>query len=75
MQGSTKMYAEYGTKSLVCSVGWNHAKFQHLYYAPVPPLRGPQTFYMSLRGLKENIHKYIVKKPFLFQFVPGPTMY
>ena len=40
LQFFAQMYAEYHTKSLVCSVGWNHVKFQ--------------TFYMLFRGLKEN---------------------
>ncbi len=29
MQFFAQRYAEYHTKSLVCSVGWNHVKFQH----------------------------------------------
>ena len=52
MQFLAQSYAEYHTKSLVCSVGWNLVKFQHFYI--VPPLWGPQTFYMLFRGLKQN---------------------
>ena len=33
VQFFAQLYAEYHTKSLVCSVGWNHVKFQHFYYA------------------------------------------
>ncbi len=29
MQSFAQGYAEYLTKSLVCSVGWNHVKFWH----------------------------------------------
>ena len=28
VQFFAQLYAEYHTKSLVCSVGWNHVKFQ-----------------------------------------------
>ncbi len=31
MEFFAQRYAEYHTKSLVCSVGWNHVKFQHFY--------------------------------------------
>ena len=30
-----QLYAEYHTKSLVCSVGWNHVKFQHFYHPAI----------------------------------------
>ncbi len=45
MQFFAQRYAECHTKSLVCSVGWNHV---------LPPFWGPQTFYMLFRGLKQN---------------------
>ncbi len=32
VQFFAQLYAEYHTKSLVCSVGWNHVKFQHFYH-------------------------------------------
>ncbi len=47
VQFFAQLYAEYHTQSLVCSVGWNHVKFQHIISIHSSnPLRSPNFLYV-----------------------------